>query len=46
MAGARQILEQSPTWVSDNIAKQHLKADGGTRGKQHLSPDKEVIKSR
>ena len=28
-AGARQILEQSPTWVSNNIDKQLLKADGG-----------------
>ena len=28
-AGARQILEQSPTWVSNNIDKQLMKADGG-----------------
>ena len=28
-AGARQVLKQSPTWVSKNIAKQHLTVDGG-----------------
>ena len=28
-AGARQVLKQSPTWVSKNIAKQHLTEDGG-----------------
>ena len=28
-AGARQVLKQSPTWVSKNIAKQHLTKDGG-----------------
>ena len=28
-AGARQMLEQSLTWVSNNIDKQLLKADGG-----------------
>jgi len=33
-AGARQVLKQSPTWVSKNIAKQHLKVDGG-----HFRPD-------
>ena len=28
-AGARQVRKQSPTWVSKNIAKQHLTVDGG-----------------
>ena len=28
-AGSRQELKQSPTWVSRNIAKQHLTVDGG-----------------
>ena len=29
MAGAQQLLKQSPTWVFKNIAKQHLTVDGG-----------------